>query len=141
MTKYPVTNRTYKDRLFRFIFNDKKDLLSLYNAINNTCYQNPDDLTINTLENVIYMRAKNDLSFLLYGILNLYEHQSTQNPNMPLRDLIYTVDLLKGYITENQLDLYSSRRIQVPVPKAVVFYNGSRDEPEQQILKLSDSFI
>lgn len=83
MTKPTTVNRIYKDRLFRFVFNNKKDLLSLYNAINGTNYASPDDLTINTLDHVIYMGAKNDLSFLIYGILNLYEHQSTWNPNMP----------------------------------------------------------
>ena len=80
-------NRSYKDRLFRFIFNDKKELLNLYNAINETAYDNPEDLEINTMDNVIYMGMKNDLSFLIYGILNLYEHQSTWNPNMPIRNL------------------------------------------------------
>lgn len=140
MTKVNTVNRIYKDRLFRFIFNNKKDLLSLYNAINDTEYTNPDDLTINTLDNVIYMGAKNDLSFLIYGILNLYEHQSTWNPNMPLRDLIYITDLLKGYIAEKQYDLYGSRKILIPVPKAIVFYNGTKDEPDRFPIRLSESF-
>lgn len=69
MTKHNTVNRIYKDRLFRFIFNNPKELLSLYNAVNNTCYKSPNDLIINTLEHVIYMGAKNDLSFLIYGIL------------------------------------------------------------------------
>ena len=140
MAKPTTVNRIYKDRLFRFIFNNKKDLLSLYNAINNTNYSNPDDLTINTLEHVIYMGVKNDLSFLIYGILNLYEHQSTWNPNMPLRDLIYITDLLKGYVAEHQYDLYGSQRILIPVPQAIVFYNGTKDEPDRFPMKLSESF-
>ena len=48
-------NHKYKDRLFRFIFNNKKDLLQLYNAINGTKYTNSDDLIINTIEDVVYM--------------------------------------------------------------------------------------
>ena len=70
-------NRQYKDRLWRMIFNNKEDLLQLYNAINHTDYQNPDDLEVNTLEDVLYLSMKNDVSFLVGGTMNLYEHQST----------------------------------------------------------------
>ena len=82
--EYPAANRNYKDRLFRFVFNNKKDLLDLYNAINGTDYDNPEELEVNTLENVLYLSMKNDLSFLIDAELNLYEHQSTYNPNMPM---------------------------------------------------------
>lgn len=70
-------NRQYKDRLFKFIFSDKADLLELYNAINDTNYSNPDDMEINTLQGVVYMGMYNDISFLIADVLNLYEHQST----------------------------------------------------------------
>ena len=81
-------NTKNKDSLFRFIFGaeeNKKHLLSLYNAINNTHYTNLEDIEINTLSDVIYVRVKNDVSFILYSEMSLYEHQSTFNPNMPLR--------------------------------------------------------
>ena len=55
--------RDFKDTLFRLIFREKKNLLSLYNAVNNTNYTNPDDLEIVTLENAIYMDMKNDEAF------------------------------------------------------------------------------
>ncbi|MDO4556077.1 MAG: hypothetical protein Q4B70_13155, partial [Lachnospiraceae bacterium] len=135
-----AVNRQYKDRLFRFIFRDKASLLQLYNAINGTDYQDPDALEVNTIENAVYMSMKNDLSFLIYSILNLYEHQSTWNPNMPLRNLLYISDLLKRYITQKKLDLYSSRLIKLPTPQAIVFYNGTKEEPERQVLRLSDSY-
>ena len=82
-------DKKYKDRLFRLIFQDKKDLLELYNAINNSDYTNPEDLTITTIEDVVYMGMKNDLSFLIDDVLNLYEHQSSFSPNLPLRGLFY----------------------------------------------------
>ena len=82
-------NRQYKDRLFKLIFKEKKDLLQLYNAINDTNYDNPDDIEVNTIEDAVYMGMKNDISFLITDILNLYEHQSTFNPNLPLRGLFY----------------------------------------------------
>ena len=64
----------------------------MYNAISGKNYQNPEALEINALENAIYMGMKNDLSFLIDDRLSLYEHQSTVNPNMPLRlSDLYTV--------------------------------------------------
>lgn len=130
--------RTYKDTLFRFVFKDKEKLLKLYNALNGTDYTNPDDLETYTLENAIYMGVKNDVSFLLDSELSLYEQQSTFNPNMPLRDLVYITKQLEKYIVWNTL--YSSKLVRIPVPRFVVFYNGTQDQPERAVLKLSDAF-
>ena len=68
-------NSKHKDRLFKWVFHEKKDLMQLYNAINDTNYDNPEDFEVNTLEDVVYMGMKNDLSFLVKDVLNLYEHQ------------------------------------------------------------------
>lgn len=133
-------NRNFKDSLFRMVFHGKEELLSLYNAVNGSAYTNADDLKINTLEDVVYMGMKNDISFLFASYLNLYEAQSTSNPNMPLRGTIYFADLLKGWIESNQLDIYSERQIMLPTPKFIVFYNGLKEEPERKILRLSDAF-
>ena len=89
--------RNHKDRLFRMIFREKKELLSLYNAVNGTSYTNAEDLEIVTLENAIYMNMKNDLAFIMDSYLNLYEHQSTYSPNMPLRDLFYIAKEFAGH--------------------------------------------
>lgn len=94
-TAKPKGNRKYKDRLFRLLFSDKQSLLELYNALNQTSYTNPDDLEITTLDDVLYMKMKNDVSILLDDYLSLYEHQSTFNPNMPLRGLLYFADLYR----------------------------------------------
>ena len=122
------------------IFRDKKNLLSLYNALNKTSYTNPDDMKITTLEDVIYVGMKNDVSFLLSSIMNLFEHQSTFNPNMPVRGLLYLARIYQNYIRENGLNIYSSTQISLPVPVYVVFYNGRKEEAEYQELKLSDAF-
>ena len=82
-------NREYKSTVFAMLFADKSNLLSLYNALNESYYENPDALEIVTLENAIYMAMKNDNAFVFEKKLHLYEHQSTPNPNLPLRDLIY----------------------------------------------------
>lgn len=73
----PKIKRDYKSRLFVMIFSDKKELLSLYNAMSGKHYVDPEALTINTLENAIYMSMKNDVSFIIDSRLSLYEHQST----------------------------------------------------------------
>ena len=87
--RLPKPRRDYKDTLFRLLFRDRNRLLSLYNAVNGTSYSSPEDLTVVTLENAVYMNIKNDVAFLVDFQLNLYEHQSTWNPNMPLRNLSY----------------------------------------------------
>ena len=78
-------NRNTKSTLFPKVFEDKEKLLELFNAVHGTNYKNVDDVEINTIEGILYMTTKNDISFLVDGTMNLYEHQSTVNPNMPLR--------------------------------------------------------
>lgn len=134
-------NRSHKDRLFRLVFRDKEDILQLYNAVNGTDYQNADDLEINTMEGVIYLGMKNDLSFLIGDTLNLYEHQSSYSLNLPLRGFLYLADIYRGYIKVHGLDLYKNSREPLPLPKYLVFYNGDTDEPDCTTLKLSDAFI
>ena len=132
-------NRKYKDTLFRALFSERKHLFSLYNAVNETNYTNEEDLEINTLENVIYLKMKNDISFLFGFSLNLYEHQSSVNPNMPLRDLFYVADLLQKIVKDK--NLYSSSLVGIPTPKFVMFYNGTDEEAAQMELKLSDAYM
>lgn len=134
-------NRKFKDTLFRKVFNNKKDLLSLYNALNNTEHTDESLITINTIEDAIYIGYKNDISFIINSELNLYEHQSSVNPNMPVRGLIYFAELYKGYIEQNNLLIYNERLVKLPFPRYVVFYNGTEGEPEEQELRLSDSFV
>ncbi len=99
-----------------------------------------DELEIVTLEDVIYMRMKNDISFLIDCWLNLFEHQSSDNPNMPLRGLLYFARQYEKYIATNNYNLYGTKCIQIPTPQYVVFYNGNTWDEERRIWKLSDSF-
>lgn len=136
-TLYPVRN--YKDTVFRKLFSEKKKLLNLYNAVNGTHYPNEEDFEIITLDNAIYMSMKNDIAFLMDFQMHLYEHQSTVNPNMPLRFLQYTAKEYEKLIDGKRL--YKSRRVKIPAPQYIVFYNGVKPQPEEQVLKLSDSYI
>lgn len=132
-------NRQHKDRLFRFIFQEKSALLSLYNAINRSDYTDPESLEIYTMENYVYMGMKNDVSFLIDWNMNVFEHQSTYNPNMPLRGFLYMSAMFKKFIKLNRLDIYGSKEIKLPIPRYYVFYNGTRKLEDEVILALTDS--
>lgn len=139
--KNVFVRRKYKDFLFRRVFRDKTDLLDLYNALNGTKYDKPDDLEITTLEDAIYLSMKNDTSFIVSSTLNLYEHQSTVNPNMPIRGLMYFARLYDAYIASHKLDIYGRKPVALPTPHYIVFYNGREEIPDKTTLKLLDSFI
>ena len=136
-TAIPV-NRTYKSTLFIMLFQDKNNLLELYNAISGKHYTDPEILEINTLENAIYMTVKNDISFLIDGRLSLYEHQSTYNPNLPLRFLIYIAKLYSR-MTRNA-NLYGTKVVRIPPPEFLIFYNGREELPDRTVLNLSDMY-
>ncbi len=120
------------------LYNDRSKLLELYNVLNGTSYGDTDNMEICTLENAIYMGVKNDVSFLFDSEMSLYEHQSTFNPNMPLRDLFYMSRQLEKYVVGRTL--YSSKMVKIPVPRFMIFYNGTEEQPESRVMKLSDAF-
>lgn len=91
------------------------------------------------MDDVLYMGMKNDSAFLVTDVVNMYEQQSTYNPNMPVRKLMYAARLYDKYIHMNRLNIYSTRQIHLPVPKLVTFYNG-KEEREDSILELKDAF-
>ena len=134
-----TVNREYKSHMFIMVFQDKGKLLELYNAVSGRHYEDPELLMINTLENAIYLSMKNDLSFLIDTRLSLYEHQSMRNPNMPLRFLMYLSDLYSAMVKGK--NLYGTKRIPLPVPGFVVFYNGQAEQPDRETLYLSDSYM
>ncbi|MDD6327932.1 MAG: hypothetical protein PUA62_05745 [Lachnospiraceae bacterium] len=133
-----IVNREYKSTLFSMLFRDKEAFLELYNAINHTHYTDTEEIRIVTLENAVYMGVKNDLAFVIDLHLNLYEHQSTYNPNIPLRDLFYIAQEYKTMFYDKSL--YSRKQIKIPMPRFLVFYNGVEDRPEREVLKLSDAY-
>ena len=134
----PTANRNYKDTVFRMLFSDRKNLLSLYNAVSGSHYDDPEKLEIVTLENAIYMGMKNDLAFIIGTDLFLYEHQSTYNPNMPLRDLFYISSEYQKLVDHKSL--YSSTLLKIPAPQFIVFYNGSEKKKDHWVNHLSESF-
>ena len=141
LTQRSYTTREYKDRLFKFVFKDREKLLSLYNALNGSHYTNPEEIEITTLEDVIYCNMKNDVSFIIDDRLSLFEHQSSYNPNMPLRGFLYFAKHFEKYIVEHNANIYGRKLILLPPPKFVVFYNGDEMQEDKRTLRLSDAFM
>lgn len=134
----PVVNRENKDSLFRMLFSEKEELLSLYNAIRGTNYEDTSLLDINTLDGVIYLSVKNDLSFVLDNHLSIYEHQSTWCGNMPLRNLVYITNIFSNMTASN--NVFGSEMIKLPNPHFVTFYNGKKKIPDRLEERLSQTY-
>ena len=138
-----MINTERKDRLFSFMFGreeNKRWALSLYNSVNHTSYSDPDEIHFNTMNDTLYMGMKNDVSLIVRATMNLYEHQSTYNPNMPLREFVYAALLYDKYIHEQGANIYGERLIEIPIPRLVVFYNGTKSTEDEVILELKDAF-
>ena len=135
----------FRDRLFIAIFGkdterSKRWRLDLYNALNGTNYTDPDALKLTTIENVIYIKMYNDVSFLVDSQMTLYEQQSRPNSNMPLRGLLYFAELYQKHLAQKEIDLNWSSLVKIPNPRFVVFYNGQPERPERYKLRLSEAF-
>ena len=136
-------NPEYKDRLFKAIFGreeHKEWTLSLYNAVSGKSYEDPSCIELNTIQNFLWLSMKNDVSFLVESSVNVYEHQSTYNPNMPLRMLEYLAMHYNRHVEETHQNKYGTTQVILPVPKLVVFYNGEKDGPDEMTLQLADAF-
>lgn len=137
-------NRQHKDRLFKAVFGspERKHLtLELYNAMNGSSYTNPEEIRLTTIGDVVYMGMRNDVSFLFDQVMSMWEQQSTSNPNMPFRFLLYYAHVMERYV--NKLGpkaggIYSSALVRLPTPRMVLFYNGSGEMPEH--LYLSNAY-
>ena len=131
-------NREYKSDVFSMLMEDKANALELYNALNGSSYDDPEQVEIVSLRNGISLSIRNDAAFIVDMNLSIYEHQSTYNPNMPIRSLIYFAEYLREMIKNR--DLLSSRLIRIPTPHFAVFYNGTGDRSERETLRLSASY-
>ena len=132
-------NKEYKDNVFRLLFADEEKSTELYNAIKGTNYT-ADAVKMNTLENPFFFGdLRNDISFTVEDkLIILLEHQSSVNPNMGLRFLLYIADLYE--ISINKKDMYKENLMSIANPEFYVIYNGKEEYPEKSTVKLSDLF-
>lgn len=132
-------NRNFKASIFSDLFSNPDILRELYCALEGVTLPDNIPVTINTLEDVLFMDQINDISFEIDGkLVILIEHQSSINPNIALRLLMYIARVYEK-ITDDK-NLYSEKQIPVPRPEFFVLYNGKAPYEEQAVLKLSDSF-
>jgi len=133
------TNRKLKDTVFTTLFNDPDLLRELYCALEGVTLPPDTPVSINTLKNVLFMGKYNDISFEIgEKLIVLLEHQSTINPNMALRMLMYIADIYE-VIVEGK-NIYSGSKITIPWPEFFVLYDGKEHFPDKAILKLSDLY-
>lgn len=133
-------NFEYKSDAFSMLMQNPVYALNVYNSLNNSEYENPDDLKVYLLENGISLTLRNDASFIIYNHLCVYEHQGSYNPNMAIRQLIYFVNLISRLIKEKKINVYGEAKAKIPIPQFVVFYNGIKEQPEQRTFRLLDAF-
>jgi len=136
-------NRKYKSSVFSLIFSDPDTLRELYGAIEGVTLDPSVPITINTLENAIFLDRINDISFVVGDqLVVLIEHQSTINPNMPLRLLMYIARVYEKIVNAKDKDsIYTTSKLTVPRPEFIVLYNGTDpSQPDEETLKLSDAF-
>ena len=133
-----TTKRTYKDSLFRDIFNNVQRLPQIYASLEGEMVE-ADDIKLTTMDEIFFDSEKNDVSFIVKNHhIILLEHQSTVNANMPLRILWYIAELYRRYVDPKSP--YHSKIIALPAPKFYVFYNGRIQMPPRWQLCLSDAF-
>ena len=136
-----MTNRKIRDTVFCHYMATESHLLELFNALNGTDFTDSSNVSINTLEGSFFSNIKNDISFLMDNLMVvLIEHQTTINPNMPLRFLSYVDELYRRYTQSCHDKIYSQELVKIPAPEFFVFYDGENTSFEQQTLKLSNAF-
>ena len=136
-----MTNPKVRDTLFCRYMGTQEHLMAFFNAAKGTSLTDPSKISINTLSGSFYSSIKNDISFMLDTlIMMLIEHQTTINPNMPIRMLEYVAELLRRYMEPEKRKIYGTELIKLPAPEFYVFYDGNDTSFEHQILRLSDAF-
>ena len=127
--------------VFSLMMQDKVKALNVYNVLGNSHFDNPEDVEIITTDGGISLSVRNDASFIIGTDMNFYEHQSTYNPNMPMRSLIYCTDAIDRRIKEKNENLYGHKQIKIPTPRFVVFYNGREKRPAVERMYLSSAYM
>jgi hypothetical protein len=132
-------NIKYKDSVFSFLFSNPDTLRELYGAIAGIDLPPTVPVTINTLEGVLYRNLLNDISFEIdRKLVVILEHQSTINPNLPARILMY-IGRIYEKLTAGR-NIYGRKKLLIPRPEFIVLYNGTAPYPDKTALRLSDSY-
>ena len=143
MTDRKSMRHSGKDTVFRDMFSKKKYLIQMYKALH------PEDSTITkadlkiiTLQSILLNGIYNDLGFMVRGnqLMILVEAQSTWSPNIVIRALIYLMSTYQDYFSEKAIQLYGSKKVDMPKPELYVIYTGNQDS-HPDVLSLKDEFF
>lgn len=133
-----VENREYKSDVFSMLMEEPEYALEVYNVLNGSNIEDPSIVEMVTLAKGISLSVRNDAAFIVDMDMNIYEHQSSYNPNMPLRSILYFAEIIKSILKDR--DLFSRHQIMIPAPQFIVFYNGIENRPEYEEQRLSDAY-
>ena len=131
--------RNYKDTLFGSLFYSCDEAVenakALYKALTGKEVQKVEKCR---LEDVLFRQFLNDVAYIMDDVFICFiEHQSSINPNMALRLLIYLARTYERFFTGN--NLYKSTLIKIPTPEFYVLYNG-KTKLQTDTLTLSSMF-
>jgi hypothetical protein len=131
--------RNYKDSVFTLFFSEESALRDLYSAVSGVNVPRDIPLVINTLEDALFMGQINDISFTIGDrLVVLIEHQSSVNPNMGLRLLLYIARIYEKIVDGD--NIYGTKPLKIPVPEFYVCYNGAAPYPDRKVVRLSDLY-
>jgi hypothetical protein len=138
-TSKPKAKRNHKDSVFTKLFGEKDALLEAYNAVSGNNYPQDTEIEIITLSDAMFLNQLNDIAFVIEKkLVVLMEHQSSRNENIPLRMLLY---MAREYeLITSSKDLHREKQIKIPAPEFIVLYNGKKECPDYEELRLSDSY-
>ena len=142
-TQAAVAKRTAKNSVFLDLFQDKKNLLALYQTLHPEDTEATEDtLEIVTIDNVLTDNLYNDLGIMAGNdrLLLLLEAQSSWTVNILIRILLYLAQSYHEYFERTSQSLYKSTKVRIPKPELYIIYTGNRGKKPDTI-SLSKEFF
>ena len=142
-TQGAAAKRTAKNSVFLDLFQDKKNLLALYQTLHPEDTEATEDtLEIVTIDNVLTDNLYNDLGIMAGNdrLLLLLEAQSSWTVNILIRILLYLAQSYHEYFERTSQSLYKSTKVRIPKPELYIIYTGNRGKKPDTI-SLSKEFF
>ncbi|MDR2749366.1 MAG: Rpn family recombination-promoting nuclease/putative transposase [Clostridiales bacterium] len=134
----------YKNTIFIDLLSDTANFIQVANAV--TDYNiDPKKTDSVRMDGNIFAKKIHDIAYIVkWFFAFFFEHQSTYNPNMPIRMLEYFMKVLNTYMAALNLNRlrYGAALVEKPAFVPIVFYNGKRRlTADQRRIKYSTSDI
>ena len=139
-----TTIRNIQDSVFTALFGDKKNIARFYNETirQDGPYVEEKDIEIVTLKAILTNSLHNDLGFKIgEDTFYLTEAQSTYNPNMPYRFLLYGAATYKQAYPENT-KIYGQAPLALYPMHCYMIYTGTDDLREKrEVIEMPDGSL